>query len=136
MSSRRRLHLTAIAVLLIVATALLLGGCSDPKPMTLGEGNSGQTIGLARGQRLIVELPANATTGFSWAVAKAGGLTQVGEPEYAPPSASGAVGAGGIATFTFEASTPGTGRLTLEYRKPWGKDVAAEKTWSVTLSVK
>lgn len=131
----KRLLLPAVIAALI-ATAIALGGCSDPKPMTLGEGDSGQTIGLARGRRLIVELPANATTGFSWAVVKAGGLTQVGEPEYAAPSESDVVGAGGIARFTFEATTPGNGQLTLEYRKPWEKDAAAEKTWSVTLSVK
>jgi inhibitor of cysteine peptidase len=116
-------------------TVEMTDGRSDARPVSLGENDSGDAIRLAAGQRLTIQLPANATTGFSWVVAESGGLTQIGEPAYAAPSTSGAVGAGGIATFTFEAGTPGTERVRLEYRRPWEKNVPAGRTWGVTVMV-
>lgn len=158
MPNSRNVLLAVVAGLLVTATALMLGSCFVPamvvstrsssghtvetaggssgaSPLSLGESDSGDAIRLVAGQRLTIKLPANATTGFSWVVAENGGLTQIGEPAYAAPSTSGVVGAGGIATFAFEAATPGTERVRLEYRRPWEKNVPAEKTWGVTVIV-
>lgn len=120
----------------VLTTALLfLTACAKPGPTVLGEKDSGRAVEIRVGEQLTVELPANVTTGFQWVVADTGPLTQAGDPVYEEPQKAGVVGAGGSQTFEFEAGAAGSGRLKLEYRRPWEKDVPAEKTWSVTLTV-
>lgn len=122
-------------VLLAAGVALAVVGCSSPGPTTLGENDNGTAITAKTGQQVVVELPSNPTTGFMWVVAESGPLTQVGEAAYESPAKPGVVGAGGTETFTFKAERAGSGKLTLEYRRPWEKDVAAEDIWSVTVTV-
>jgi inhibitor of cysteine peptidase len=125
----RSLFLVVAAVMVV----LLAAGCARAEPLTLGEKDTGRTVDLSAGQKLIVRLPSNATTGFQWVVADAGPMTQLGDPVYKAPEGSGAVGASGTQVFTFAAGSSGAGELKLEYRRPWEKNVPAEKTWSVTL---
>ena len=118
-----------------VCLALLLSACTSPTPISLGQGDSGHPTKLAVGQQLTVQLPSNATTGYSWAIAGMGGLKQVGKAVYDAPNKPGVVGAAGTETFTFAASSRGAGQLTLEYRRPWEKGVPAAKTWSVPITI-
>jgi inhibitor of cysteine peptidase len=121
---------------LVVAVAvvlLLVAGCAKPEPMALGEKDAGRVVEIGAGQQFTVRLPSNATTGFRWVVADAGPVTQVGESVYKAPQDSGVVGAGGTEVFTFKTDASGSGELQLEYRRPWEKSAAAEKTWSVTV---
>jgi inhibitor of cysteine peptidase len=124
------------SVLLVVVAAMLMllaAGCTAPEPVALGEADAGRTVDIGDGQEFTVTLPSNATTGFRWAVADAGPVKQLGDPVYEAPGDSGAVGAGGAEVFTFVAESSAPGELKLEYRRPWEKDVPAEKTWSVTI---
>lgn len=118
-----------------VAAVVSVTACSGPQAVVLGEVDAGRTVEMAVGQRLAVRLPSNATTGFQWVVADEGPLTRIGEPVYEEPQAGDVVGAGGTQVFTFEASAGGTGELRLEYRRTWEKDVPAEDTWDVLVTV-
>lgn len=120
---------------LMVATALLLGGCTHPTPVTLGEGDSGHTIKVNVGQQIIVKLPSNQTTGYSWSTATLGGLEQVGKATYKASETTAVVGSGGTQSFTFSGRHQGSGQLTLEYRRPWEKGTPAAQTWTVVVSV-
>lgn len=121
----------------LIAATLLVAACTQSRgPVSLAEGDAGRAVVVSAGQQLTVKLPSNATTGFRWVVAKAGPLRQVGESAYEAPQQTGAVGAGGTETFRFNAGSSGSGELKLEYRRPWEKGVAADKTWSVKVSVK
>lgn len=112
------------------------GGQTRPAPIVLSEEDAGRAIDVVAGQQISVQLSSNGTTGFSWVVANTGPVTQSGEPTYeASQTPPGMVGAGGTETFTFKANTAGSGILKLEYRRPWEKDVPAEKTWDVTVAV-
>ena len=115
---------------------LLMTACAKPQQITLGESDTGRTVEVQAGQSLTVRLPSNATTGFRWTVASERLVKQVGESTYDAPQEPGIVGAGGTETFKFKADSPGSGELKLEYRRPWEKGVAAEKTWSVTVIVR
>lgn len=122
-----------IAIMLL---ALGLTACAV-KPLVLGEKDSGRTVSVKAGHRLTVELPANMTTGYSWVVADDGDLKQVGESDYRQSSGNrNIVGAGGVQTFKFDAAKTGSGTLKLEYRRPWEKGVAADKTWSAEVQVR
>jgi inhibitor of cysteine peptidase len=122
-------------VVVVAVVALAAVGCSASGPKVLGEDDDGTEVSVKVGEQLVVELPSNPTTGFSWTVADGGPLTQVGEAEYATEAAPDVVGAGGTETFTFDAKKAGSGTLTLEYRRPWETGVEAEDVWSATITV-
>lgn len=109
-------------------TTLLLGvaGCScvapppaylEPAEVVVDQRDAGSTISLQRGDRLIVILPGNPSTGFGWALASADNRVLVlqGEPEFIRDSK--ALGAGGRYRFTFAAAANGKVPLSLVYRR-------------------
>ena len=106
----------------------------DPTPTQLAESDNGGSVTLESPEGVTVSLPSNPSTGYSWQVAETGPLTQVGEATYTAPDTALA-GAGGVETFRFASETPGSGTLTLEYRRPWETDVPAEKTWTAKVTV-
>ncbi len=124
-----------MCAVLVAGLALVIVGCSSSDPEVLARDDNGTEISVKTGEQLVVELPSNPTTGFSWTVADSGPLTQVGDAAYESDAKPGVVGAGGTETFTFDAKKAGSGTLTLEYRRPWETDVAAEDVWSVTINV-
>ncbi len=103
-----------------------------PGVVSLGESDDGSKQYVVQGDTLSVRLPANVTTGYSWAVAQsAPGVLQSGaEPKMETPARS-APGRGGFQTFEFPVVGAGQGWLQLVYRRPFGKDVAPAKAWSV-----
>jgi len=110
-----------------------------PAEVQLTDADNGSTVELANGGALIVALPSNPTTGFSWSVAESSGLQLElqGEPAYVPAgSTTQVVGAGGTEVFTFEAVDAGTAELTLEYRRPFESGVAPQETFSVTVEIR
>lgn len=121
------------AILVVVAMLPSMAGCTAPGPTVLGEQDAGRVVDIGAGRQFTVRLPSNATTGFRWVVADPGPVTLIGEPVYDAPASPGVIGAGGTETFTFRTGDAGTGELKLEYRRPWEKDVPAEKSWSVTI---
>ena len=110
-----------------------------PAEMQLADADNGKTVQLANGGTLIVALPSNPTTGFSWSVAESSGaqLELQGEPAYVPAgSTSPVVGAGGTEVFTFAAVDDGTAMLTLVYRRPFEPGVAPAQTFTVTVEIR
>jgi inhibitor of cysteine peptidase len=110
-----------------------------PDEVQLTDADNGSSVQLANGGTLIVALPSNPTTGFSWSVAESSGphLELQGEPAYVPAgSTSPVVGAGGTEVFTFRAVDDGISMLTLEYRRPFEPGVAPEKTFTVTVEIR
>jgi len=100
--------------------------------------DSGSSVNLARNGTLIVALPSNPSTGYSWTVAGElpSTLRQEGEPRYVPAgSTEPVVGAGGTEVFTFTAVEAGNAKLELAYERPF--DLAAQgRTFSVEVAVR
>jgi len=96
---------------------------------------SGQQIALREGQRLMVALSGNPTTGYEWEVESepSGILQRIEGPSYR--SSSSLIGAGGTFYFRYEAVAAGQGDLTFVYRRPW-ETAPPERTFSVRVVVR
>jgi inhibitor of cysteine peptidase len=108
-------------------------GSNDVK---IGADANGQTIELTTGQKLVLSLESNPTTGFDWEVSEIDEavIKQSGDSKF--KSESDLMGAGGVRTFTFEAVAAGTSTLKLIYHRSWEKDIPPEQEFIVTINVK
>ena len=127
---------------LALAAAFFAASCGDDGgasgTVQLGEADNGRALTVAKGGTVVVSLPSNPSTGFSWAMTgpAPAELEQQGEPKYLPPVATTpAVGAGGTEVFTFKAKATGTATLELGYARPFEKGVPPAKTFKVTVTV-
>ncbi len=95
--------------------------------------NHGKSVSAAVGQKIIVTLSGNPTTGFNWALTKIDGpsVKESGKMEYVQDDAKGKVGVGGKFTFTFEAVKAGKSTVTLDYKRPFEKTAASAMTFTV-----
>ena len=94
-------------------------------------------MGVAVGQKVLVELPSNPTTGYRWRVLGSPAPLLFVKSDYATDGQSaGRMGAGGTQTLGFTAKSPGKVELRLGYARPWGKDVARAKAFSGTIVVR
>jgi inhibitor of cysteine peptidase len=99
------------------------------------ETNNGQTVSLNEGERLMVALSGNVTTGYEWEVEEApdGSVLEFVEGvDYL--SFSSLLGAPGTFLFRYEAKTTGRGNLSLRYHRPW-ESVPPLQTFSVFIAV-
>ena len=118
-----------------------LAGCSgSPQPAaprTLTLADSGSTVQLRAGERIVARLESNRTTGYGWTWIDSPAVPLVLEsgPNYEAP-ASNAVGAGGYETFTFRAASTGEGTLSMTYRRPWEPEAPPGRRYSVRVLVK
>jgi inhibitor of cysteine peptidase len=125
----------------VVATTLCcvaINAIADtPAPITVTEQDSDKTIEVAVGQKILVQLPSNPTTGYQWSVlGKPAPLVFVKSDYAANPQAAARMGAGGMQTLRFTAKSEGKVELKLGYARPWEKDMAPAKTFVVTVVVR
>ncbi len=79
--------------------------------MHITQAHNGQSVTIAPGEPLSIELPENATTGFRWAVEPATTLRLLNDRQ----SPGSGVGAAGSRTLTFS----GRGVIHLSLRREW-----------------
>lgn len=122
---------------LVAATFLIAEtfGQGPPNGPILGEAANGKTFTVQKGAQIMIQLPGNPTTGYTWepAISDPSVLHESSAPVYKP--VGGALGAGGTYTFWYQATTSGQSELTLLYRRSWETDVAPLKTFTVTIVV-
>ena len=139
-------HPITLAIFLI-PILIVISGCSTlvPQPTptmipnTLTENDNGKIINLNTSDIMVVRLPSNPSTGYTWEVQDLDDsvLEQLGDAEFeSVDTAPNLVGAGGTLVMTFRAIAPGTVVLTLVYHRPWEVDVLPIQTFSVTVTVK
>ncbi|MGA2052682.1 MAG: protease inhibitor I42 family protein [Opitutales bacterium] len=120
--------MTKYPTLLMAWLMLLLAGCSTnlmtltplPTAATMTSDDNGKTITVAVGSPITVTLAANPTTGYQWTVPTLQDTRVVKfvSSSYAGPS-SPAMGAGGTATFVFQAAGTGISAVRLVYARPF-----------------
>ena len=102
--------------------------------MELTEWDSGHTVELPLGERLVVSLEGNPTIGYRWEVdANDPAVLQPnGTPQFA------AVGGAGAGRFTlkFTAIRAGQTNLRLLYRRPFEKVAPPAKRFQVSVTVR
>jgi inhibitor of cysteine peptidase len=103
-----------MAALLVVAS---LAACA-PGETRVTKSDDGGRVSLRVGQTLVVELPGNPSTGYSWTGGGQDGvLVPSGEPEFVADSEM--LGSPGTVVLRFEAARPGETRLSLAYERSW-----------------
>lgn len=132
---RKLINRTSFLGLALVLLLVILSGCK-PGSVSVGEADAGKEITLKQGQSLVVSLPGNPSTGYSWEVQEVDValLEQVGEAEFASDDTA-LVGAGGKLTLTFKALSTGKTSLVLVYHRPWETDVEPLQTFSITVVI-
>ena len=125
----------------VVPGLLVGGGCASHRPgarVVVDGANNRGVVKLAPGARLVIRLPSNPTTGYRWqpaAPTEAGVLRHVGNT-YAPNTSSpGAVGVGGVETWTYQAQATGRTTIRLHYVRPWETPPAPVKAYVLRVNV-
>ena len=88
------------------------------------------------GSSVLVELEANATTGYGWVCLVDGSSVAVVSEQYVPSDApSSMVGVGGLWKCRLDAVSDGASTVAFSYVRPWdASDVADSKVLSVVVS--
>lgn len=106
---------------IFVFILVFLTACSTP--LKLSDKNSGAHQTVCAGQKVIISLDENPTTGYSWQFfitpAKQNTITDTAETYIAPDTSL--IGAGGIKEYSFTAARKGTVTVTGYYFRPWEK---------------
>ena len=133
------LHL-AMAALLAVATGFSCAAHPPlgrvPDEVSIDQSKAGSLLSLHRGDKLIVTLPGNPSTGFGWQLATGADpmLVRLGEPIFT--RGGKAFGTGGVYRFTFRAAAPGKKAVRFSYRRPFEPGSTAAATFEVTVEVR
>lgn len=109
---------------------------NDEREMVLTEEHNGKEISIAPSTTLIVKLPTQFGTGYSWQAVELPStlLSPVGKPRVETTDARGA-GRQDRQVFTFTPQKSGSASLKFHYVRPWEKDAKPEKTFSVKLTI-
>lgn len=106
-------------------------------PVTASLSDSGGTASLIPEQPLVVRLPANPSTGYSWS------YTVTGDEVLRLDSVSGVtaapnrmVGSPGEQVWSFRAQGTGRAVLTYVYTRPWEKAMPPAQTLTLDVVVK
>ncbi len=101
--------------------------------ISVDESSNGREVVLQTGQALKIALNENASTGFRWMVqTKPDILKESADTAVVP---KGPPGQGGVRTFSFEAISPGSGEIDLEYRRSWEKTAQPARTFKLLVRV-
>jgi inhibitor of cysteine peptidase len=103
--------------------------------MTLTEADNGKSIAVVLGEKLVLRLNENPTTGFRWAVDTGDNeIIELNGTNYIPAPTS-AVGGVGQRVFVFKAKKSGSVRLLLKLRREWEGDKSIASRFEVNIHV-
>jgi len=135
-----------ILLVCIAAAVFFAAGCTTadngdeatPTPVPdsivlVDDTNNGQTIPINEGATIIVKLPENPSTGYSWNLTGTDGLA-VTEDEYIAPETQ-ALGAEGVHSWTMKPQTTGLVTFSAVYDLPWEGQQPGDQTYSVSFYV-
>ncbi len=125
---------TLAAVLVALGAGACAGAPAPTRPAwVVTEADAGRSIQVPVGTMLDVALPGNPTTGYAWqrAPGDPGGIESVGAARFEPSGP--ALGQGGTEHLGFRVTKTGATPLWLVYRRPFEKNVAPARTFSVTI---
>lgn len=103
---------------------------SEGKVVEVTDRDNNETVNLSVGDKLVVRLVSNPSTGYSWKVGEINQqlLRLLGSPRF-EAGKSGLLGAPGVEVFEFEARAPGGSGLGLLYQNPSNRGVQAAHTF-------
>jgi inhibitor of cysteine peptidase len=126
----------------LIALCALLGGCgmsTAGRPtmdtITLRKHDSGRRLMAPPNTQVVVQLPENPTTGYRWSVDQLDeAILAPGDSTYRADS-DGAIGGGGVHTFSFTARQPGATQLRLKLWREWEGDASVTDRFEAAIQV-
>ena len=122
--------------------ALIVTGCLPPSlfptemPVTASLSDSGGEVSLVQGQPLVVRLPANPSTGYSWTYTVVGDeVLRLDSVSGEAPAPNGMVGVPGEQVWSFRAQGSGRAVLRYVYARAWEKHTPPAKTFTLNVTV-
>lgn len=118
-SSKKKI--SAVVILLIVVILgswVLLKGDSraNREQITLSPEDNGKTMKVTDETEIVLELPENPTTGYTWKISKGRDMLNLLENKYIPPK-NQLPGGGGLRKLKFTVTD--SGKLLMLYTKSW-----------------
>ena len=94
---------------------------------------AGQPIDVDKGDKFVIALVANPTTGYSWTAEDNRKVKQL--KSHFVPGDSSLMGAGGTQLLTFQATNRGTTTLTLDYARSFEKNTPPAQTEQFAVTI-
>jgi inhibitor of cysteine peptidase len=129
-----------VAAIVTVAAALACGvsglSAATVDTITVGLASSGSQRSMHRGDLLVVRLPSNPSTGYTWTSRSGTRPALVSKNRtYVPPKDGHRLGAPGTAVLRYQAVAAGRTVIRLAYVRPWEKGVAPTRTFTLSVRV-
>jgi inhibitor of cysteine peptidase len=131
----------AFLAVLVFGTATM--GAQGEKTVTITDQDQDKDkepkVELKKGDKLVVKLAANPTTGFTWVIASKEDdkLKSEGKPKYEPKDNQKKVaGGGGVQVFTFTAAEVGELDVEMHYLRTFEKDKEPAKKFKFKVTIK
>lgn len=122
------------ALAVTAVTALVAVPAAEAKTVTVK--TTGKAISLKVGDKLVVNVAENPSTGYAWkTTSRPSFLTQVSTKYTPTPVAEGVAGSGGRRVITLKAVRKGKGTLKLVYRRSFDPS-ADDQRFTVKVTVK
>lgn len=126
----------SLALVLAILMIIIYIGCSL-RTADHTEADSGKTIEVSVGKQFTITLRGNATTGYTWQMAKGTNSKIVKKiSDVYTADNTGLVGSGGDHVWTFKAVAAGETTITLNYLRPWEKPVVPANTLKYKIKVR
>jgi inhibitor of cysteine peptidase len=127
----------SVVLLMVAALGLYIAGIGRPHgqtPVTVSESQTGTTTTIAQDQSLEIRLPANAGTGYSWALANLTAPLELVRSNTAVTTDR----PGGPQTqlFALRPTNTGAGDVVINYSRPWEKDQPPARTFVLHVVVR
>ncbi len=157
MRKLRLFRLSVSGALLPTIALALFGGCANAqtavpepekpampeKPLTpklddviVTDKENGKAVSVKVGQRLLVKLGSNPSTGYEWSVDKSDEKLLAPDGETAFDVTDNDLdGAPTIQTLFFKAKSIGKVALQLKYARPWETDKEPAKVYKITVNI-
>ena len=105
-----------LAVSLIIGGTLCLIGRGGVEEINLGPEDNGRILDFSAGVTVVIKLPENPSTGYTWQHAVNENIVELVEDVYIPPE-NQIVGGGGTRMLKLEVI--GSGEFAMDYDRPW-----------------
>jgi inhibitor of cysteine peptidase len=124
-----------LGMVVAIVSALTAAEPGGPAPVKiLTQKDSGVAVTLTLKSRLMIRLPTQPGTGFSWTPKAASSLLRLVK-SYEETPAHMLPGGTETEVFVFTPVASGTDQLELDYRRPWEHGGAPEKVFRFTATV-
>lgn len=103
--------------------------------MMLTQADNGKSVTMGLGEKIVLRLNENPTTGFQWALEQGNDeIVELVESDYIQAPSPG-VGAGGQHIWTFKAKKSGSARIALKLWRAWEGDKSITERFEATIHV-